>query len=203
MMGNYRYAAKWFNILLSCFGSSKNVADAGVYARLGAIFNKDDDETQAFHYHLESYRHLPTNLDVISWLGVWYVKSELYEKAIQFFERASQIQPSEVKWRLMVTSCHRRMGAYQKALLLYEQIHREYPENLECLRYLVAICKDVGQKYEPYQVALAKLERGMYIHSLSHEFHRCMFFLSTIVDGDTHSRANYSVFMMLWPRAAS
>ncbi|KAH9111406.1 hypothetical protein LEN26_013485 [Aphanomyces euteiches] len=159
MMGNYRHAAKWFNILLSCFGSSKNVADPGVLARMGQIFNKDDDETQAFHYHLESYRHFPVNLDVISWLGVWYVKSELYEKAIQFFERASQIQPTEVKWRLMVTSCHRRMGAYQKALILYEQIHHDYPDNLECLRYLVAICKDLGQKYEHHQQALAKLER--------------------------------------------
>ncbi|RHY90697.1 hypothetical protein DYB37_004041 [Aphanomyces astaci] len=159
MMGNYRQAAKWFNILLSCFGSAKNIADPGVLARMGQIFNKDDDETQAFHFHLESYRHFPVNLDVISWLGVWYVKSELYEKAIQFFERAAQIQPTEVKWRLMVTSCHRRMGAYQKALVLYEQIHVDYPDNLECLRYLVAICKDLGQKYEHHQQALAKLER--------------------------------------------
>ncbi|KAJ0396128.1 hypothetical protein ATCC90586_012141 [Pythium insidiosum] len=180
MMGNYRQAAKWFNILLSCFGngdkperagsggggggkhgalSHKNVADPGVFARLGQIFNKDDDETQAFHYHLESYRYFPVNLDVISWLGVWYVKSELYEKAIQFFERASQIQPTEVKWRLMVTSCYRRMGAYQRAMVLYEQIHQDYPENLECLRYLVAICKDLGQRCDQYQTKLTKLER--------------------------------------------
>ncbi|KAE9353761.1 Intraflagellar transport protein 88 [Phytophthora rubi] len=166
MMSNYRQAAKWFNILLSCFGGSdkrdrnaKNVADPGVLARLGQIFNKDDDETQAFHYHLESYRYFPINLDVISWLGVWYVKSELYEKAIQFFERASQIQPNEVKWRLMVTSCYRRMGAYQKAVVLYEQIHQDYPENLECLRYLVAICKDLGQRCDGFQAKLAKLER--------------------------------------------
>ena len=75
-----------------------------------------------------------------------YVKSELYERAIQFFERAAEIQPSEVKWRLMVTSCYRRMQRYQKAYELYEDIHREYPENLECLRYLVAICKDLGMK---------------------------------------------------------
>lgn len=158
LMSNSRESAKWFNLLLTCFGS--NVADPGVLSRLGQIFNKDDDETQAFHYHLESYRLFPVNLDVISWLGVWYVKSELYEKSIQFFERAAQIQPGEVKWRLMVTSCYRRMGNYAKALSHYEKIHHDYPENLECLRYLVAICKDLGHSYENYQHQLLKLERS-------------------------------------------
>lgn len=44
-----------------------------------------------------SYRYYPVNLDVISWLGVWYVKSELYEKAVHYFEAAAQIQPTEVR----------------------------------------------------------------------------------------------------------
>ena len=30
----------------------------------------------------------------------------------------------------------------------------DYPENLECLRYLVAICKDLGHKYDHYQQSL-------------------------------------------------
>ena len=103
--------------------------------------SSSQEESQGFHYQLESYRHYPVNLDVISWLGVWFVKHEMYEKSIHYFERASQIQPNEVKWRLMVTSCYRRMGNYSKALQLYEKIHEEYPENIECLKYLVAICK--------------------------------------------------------------
>merc|ERR1712216_234530 len=119
----------------------------------------NDDEAQAFHFHLESYRHYPVSLDVISWLGVWYVKSEMYEKAIHFFERAAQIQPKEVKWRLMVTSCYRRMGNYQRALELYEKVHAEHPENAECLRYLVAICKDLGQPCDHYQAKLSRLDQ--------------------------------------------
>lgn len=99
------------------------------------------------------------NLDVISWLGVWFVKSEMYEKAIEFFERAAEIQPTEVKWRLMVTSCHRRMGNYDRALELYEEIHRQHPDNLECLRYLVAICKDLNRECEEYEQKLVRLER--------------------------------------------
>ncbi|KAG5187580.1 intraflagellar transport particle protein [Tribonema minus] len=148
-------AAKWFNILLA-----RVPTDPGVLARMGQIANRQEDESQAYHYHLESYRHYPANLDVISWLGVWYVKSELYERAVAFFARASQIQPGEVKWRLMVTSCYRRMGAFQRALDLYERIHAEHPDNLECLRYLVAMCKDLGRPYEQYQAKLARLDRG-------------------------------------------
>lgn len=71
---------------------------------------------------------------------MWYVKSEMYEKAIEFFERAAEIQPAEVKWQLMVTSCYRRMGNFEKALKLYEAIHKQYPDNLECELLLFAAC---------------------------------------------------------------
>ncbi|CAM9656365.1 unnamed protein product [Laminaria digitata] len=154
-MENLPQASKWFNILLARVPS-----DPGILSRMGHIANKEDDDSQAYFYHKESYRHYPVNLDVISWLGVWYVKSELYEKAIHYFETAAQIQPTEVKWRLMVTSCFRRMGNYQMALELYEKIHIDYPENLECLRYLVAICRDHDRPFQQYQHKLARLDRG-------------------------------------------
>jgi len=149
-------AAKWFNVLIT-----RVPTDPGILSRLGQIFSKENEESQGFHYQLESYRHYPVNLDVISWLGVWFVKHEMYEKSIHYFERASQIQPNEVKWRLMVTSCYRRMGNYSKALTLYEQIHEEYPDNIECLRYLVAICKDLGRPYDMHQQKLVKLDRAL------------------------------------------
>ncbi len=155
LSGNYQTACKYFSILLTAVKT-----DPGILSRLGQTYVKDEDESQAFHYHSESYRHYPVNLEVISWLGVWYVKSEMYEKAIQYFERAAEIQPKEVKWRLMVTSCYRRLGSYQKALELYEEIHKEYPQNLECLRYLVAICKELGMPYDGHELQLRKLERA-------------------------------------------
>ena len=60
---NFRQSTKWFNILIT-----RVPTDPHVLSRLGQIFNKDDDESQAFHYHYESYRYYPVNLDVISWL---------------------------------------------------------------------------------------------------------------------------------------
>jgi len=151
-----REATRWFKLLISRVPS-----DAGVLQRYGSLLSKDDDEQQAYHFLYESYRYYPVDMDVISWLGAYFVKSEMYEKAIGFFERAAQIQPKEVKWRLMVASCHRRIGAFPKALRIYEGIDAEHPDNVECLKYLVRICSDLGMsaKVDEYQARLAKAER--------------------------------------------
>lgn len=61
----------------------------------------------------------------------------MFEKAIIYFERAFQIQPKECKWQLMIASCYRRMNLFNEALKVYEDIHNEYPENIDCLRGLV------------------------------------------------------------------
>ena len=107
---------------------------------------------------MESYRLLPTNIDTNIWLGIYYVKQGIYEKACYYLERASQLQPKEVKWRLMVASCQRRIGNFQKELKIYESIYQEYPENIECLRFLVLLCKDMGLEYEEYARQLSQLE---------------------------------------------
>jgi len=153
-----RSAIKWFKIL-----NSRVPTDPAVLARIGNIYLKEEDEAQAFHYHQESYRYFPVNMNVISWLGAYFVKNEMYEKAVTYFERAAQIQPNEVKWKLMVASCHRRSGDYQLAFEIYRAIHTDYPENVECLRYLVHICDDLGKKDQvhEYVTKLRKAERAM------------------------------------------
>eukprot|EP01065_Artemidia_motanka_P006525 TRINITY_DN1320_c1_g1_i1.p1 TRINITY_DN1320_c1_g1~~TRINITY_DN1320_c1_g1_i1.p1 ORF type:complete len:799 (+),score=323.56 TRINITY_DN1320_c1_g1_i1:143-2539(+) len=148
-------SVEWFNRLIT-----RVPTDPSVLARLGTIHAKKGDESQAFHYHLEAYRYFPVNMDVISWLGAYFVKNEVYEKAMRYFDRASQIQPTEVKWRLMVASCHRRIGAFPSAKRMYEDIHRKNPDNAECLRYLVHLCNEMGLKDDAveYHKKLMKLD---------------------------------------------
>ena len=152
-----RAAIKWFKIL-----NARVPTDPSVFARIGNIYLKEDDEAQAFHYHQESYRYFPVNMNVISWLGAYFVKNEMYEKAVTYFERAAQIQPAEVKWKLMVASCHRRSGDYALAFEIYRAIHADFPDNVECLRYLVHICDDLGKKDQShdYVVKLRAVERA-------------------------------------------
>ena len=151
---NFKQAIKWYNLLLTASSS-----DPGVLQKIGFLYSQLNDENQAFHYYMESYRHFPVNIESISWLGVFYVKSELYEKACSFFERASQIQSNEPKWKIMVASCYRRMGNDSKAIDLYKRIHDEFPDNIDCLQYLVSHLKGTGQDYEHYSTLLKKLLR--------------------------------------------
>lgn len=139
--------------------------DPNVCSRLGQVYEKLEDDNTACHWHTEAHNHYPVNLNEISWLGVWYVKKEMYEQAIEFFEKAAIVQPGEVKWRLMVTSCYRRLGDYYKALELYMQIHEDHPDNIEALQYLEALCKDLQRPHEEYSRRLEKLRRSQPVNT--------------------------------------
>ncbi|KAJ3277140.1 Intraflagellar transport protein 88 [Terramyces sp. JEL0728] len=162
--GNSVQSLEWFNILISVVPT-----DPSILARLGDMFENEGDKSQAFQYYSESYRYYPSNMDVIAWLGAYYVDCEVYEQAIQFFERAMLIQPTEVKWQLMVASCYRRSGNYQAAFETYKAIHDKFPDNAECLRFLVKICTDLGMKdVDDYKTKLARLEKAN-LHKTSNE----------------------------------
>ncbi|XP_043929126.1 intraflagellar transport protein 88 homolog [Protopterus annectens] len=134
--------------------------DSQVLAKLGELYDNEGDKSQAFQYYFESYRYFPSNIDVIEWLGVYYIETQFCEKAVQYFERAALIQPSQVKWQLAIASCYRRSGNYQKALDTYKNIHKKFPENVECLRFLVRLCTDLGLKeVQEYATKLKKVEK--------------------------------------------
>ncbi|XP_067569903.1 intraflagellar transport protein 88 homolog isoform X3 [Pseudorca crassidens] len=56
--------------------------------------------------------------------------------------------------------CGVTSGNYQKALDTYKDIHRKFPENVECLRFLVRLCTDIGLKeVQEYATKLKRLEK--------------------------------------------
>ncbi|XP_077473984.1 intraflagellar transport protein 88 homolog isoform X1 [Stigmatopora argus] len=134
--------------------------DPKALAKLGDLHDLEGDKSQALHYYCESFRLFPCNMEVIEWLAAYYVQTQLYEKAIHYFDRAILVQPSEVRWQLMVASCYRRSGNYQKALDTYKEIHRKFPENVECLRFLVRLSQDMDlQDVNDYAEKLKKVEK--------------------------------------------
>uniref|UniRef100_A0A8C1TMI2 Intraflagellar transport protein 88 homolog n=2 Tax=Cyprinus carpio TaxID=7962 RepID=A0A8C1TMI2_CYPCA len=114
--------------------TSVTPTDAQVLAKLGDLYDNEGDKSQAFQYYYESYRYFPSNISVIEWLGAYYIDTQFCEKAIQYFER--------------------------KALETYKDIHRKFPENVECLRFLVRLCTDMGLKeVQDYATKLKKVEK--------------------------------------------
>lgn len=86
---------------------------------------------------------------------------QVVEKALIYFEKAAQMQPNYPKWHMMVAGCHRRSGNVHKALILYQEIRRQFPENVECLRFLVRLCSDLGMREtQDYALELKKLEKS-------------------------------------------
>jgi hypothetical protein len=51
------------------------------------------------------------------------------------------------------------MNLFNEALKVYEDIHAEYPDNLDCLRGLVQIRKELGMKYQHFSEKLMALDR--------------------------------------------
>ncbi|XP_030642032.1 intraflagellar transport protein 88 homolog isoform X2 [Chanos chanos] len=155
MLEDPHQATEWLMQLISI-----TPTDPHILAKLGELYDNEGDKSQAFQYYSESYRYFPSNIEVIEWLAAYYIDTEFCEKAIKYFERATLIQPTQVKWHLMVASCYRRSGNYQKALETYKETHRRFPENVECLRFLVRLSTDMGLKdAQDYATKLKKVEK--------------------------------------------
>lgn len=43
---------------------------------------------------VQSFRHFPPNIDVIRWLGNYYLYAQFTEKAVVYFEKASLMEPN-------------------------------------------------------------------------------------------------------------
>ncbi|CAH0385131.1 unnamed protein product [Bemisia tabaci] len=149
-------AVEWYLQLLSIVPT-----DPTVLLRLGEIFEAENDKQQAYHYYFESYRHYPSNLRVLDWLGSYYLELRVPEKAVGYYERAALLQPLEPRWKLMIGSCHRHSGNYQLALQTYKDVHLQFPENVDCLKFLIRLCNGLGLKDGAhYATLLKKVEKS-------------------------------------------
>uniref|UniRef100_A0A8C2CK94 Intraflagellar transport protein 88 homolog n=1 Tax=Cyprinus carpio TaxID=7962 RepID=A0A8C2CK94_CYPCA len=139
--------------------NSAQVMHQLVLAKLGDLYENEGDKSQAFQYY---YEYFSSKISVIEWLGAYYIDTQFYEKAIQYFERTTLIQPTQVKWHGMNLTIiiNLTIRNYQKALETYKDIHRKFPENVECLRFLVRLCTDMGLKeVQDYATKLKKVEK--------------------------------------------
>ncbi|CDS41179.1 intraflagellar transport protein 88 [Echinococcus multilocularis] len=154
-MGDLSQSQDWFLQIHGLIPS-----DPFLLQHCGDCFERIGDKSQAFSYYYDSFKYYPCNFEVIEWLGAYYVESQFCEKSIGYFERAALMQPNQIKWQLMIASCHRKSGNYQQALEMYKKIHSKFPENIECLQFLVRLHKDMGlPETDEYLSRLKKAEK--------------------------------------------
>ncbi|XP_069680565.1 intraflagellar transport protein 88 homolog [Periplaneta americana] len=156
LLGDVDQATEWYLQLLGIVPT-----DPGVLHKMAEMYDHDGDKQQAYQYHYDSFRYYPSNLEVLDWLGSYFIEHQVAEKALGYFERAALMQPNDVKWQLMAASCHRRSGNYHQALQAYKDIHARFPENIECLKFLIRLCSDLGLKEATeYALELKKAEKA-------------------------------------------
>ncbi|KAL3107651.1 hypothetical protein niasHT_018849 [Heterodera trifolii] len=141
--------------------SSISPTDPTILARLAALYEAEGDRAQAFQCHYDSFRYFPPNIEVIRWLGNYYLYAQFAEKAVSYFEKAALMEPDNVEWHLLMATCHRRAGNFQRAFELYKETHRRFPNNFECLKFLVQLCKELRMSTEQkeYSERLERLDR--------------------------------------------
>ncbi|KAK6645118.1 hypothetical protein RUM43_001394 [Polyplax serrata] len=155
-VGDVDQATEWYLQLLGVIPS-----DPGILQEIGQLFEREGDKQQAFQYHFDSYRYYPSNFDVLDWLGSHYMSLGVPEKALPFYKRAIMIAPNEPKWHLLVASCYKKIGNHQKAVEVYKNLHKENPDNIECLQLLVQLSSEFGMKEaSDYALELKRAEKA-------------------------------------------
>lgn len=121
----------------------------------------EGDRQQAFQYQNESYRVYPSNLQTIAWLGSHYIDLQVAEKAVVYYEKAVLANPNDPYFLLRIAGCFRRIGNSQKSLQMFQNIMRQFPENVDCYRALMHLTQTLGMSdlNQRYSTEFQRLEK--------------------------------------------
>ena len=78
--------------------------DPGILKTKAIIYESMGDLSSAYECREESFKCLPSDVAVLSWLADYYFQSQYYEKAMEFFEKCILVE-DEVKWYLAIGTC--------------------------------------------------------------------------------------------------
>lgn len=149
-------ALEWYLQLLGLINF-----DAGIFQKIGEVYENDGDRQQAFHYHLEAYRMNPVNNALTNWIGSHYIELQVAEKAIEYYEKAALNNMNDPYFLLRVAGCYRRTGNPQKSLQMFQAINEHFPENLDCLRALMHLTQTQGMVdlHDHYAAEFQRVEK--------------------------------------------
>lgn len=156
LLGDTSGALEWYSQLLGTVQM-----DPGIFQKIAEMAEAEGDRQQAFQYQLEAYRAYPSNLQSISWLGSHYIDLQVAEKAITYYERAVLVNPNDPYFLLRIAGCYRRIGNSQKSLQMFQNILKQFPENVDCFRALIHLTQTLNleELYQKYSGEFQRLEK--------------------------------------------
>eukprot|EP00069_Balaena_mysticetus_P015419 bmy_09225T0 len=96
-------AMEWLMQLISVVPT-----DSRALSKLGGLYDSEGDKSQAFQYYYESYRYFPSNIEVIEWLGAYYIDTQFcnYQKALDTYKDIHRKFPENVEClRFLIRLC--------------------------------------------------------------------------------------------------
>ena len=123
-MKQYDDAEKCYSLL-----SVQLPNDPILLSSLGSLFYQINpkNEKKYMHHFEDSFRYYPSNFDNLTVLGFLYFKEENYDKALQFFELASKVNPNAYTAEIHYAKCYYKLGKYRESLRVFKRIHEKYP----------------------------------------------------------------------------
>lgn len=135
--------------------------DDEILRKIGDLYEKDEDQQLAFHYHHEAYRLNPSNEQTTNWVATHYIRLQVVERAIPYYQRAILGNPTNTYFMIRAAGCFMKVGQQKKALRMFQDIYKRFPENQDCLRALLRITQNGHPAlHEQYRAELAKLAKA-------------------------------------------
>lgn len=149
-------AIEWYTQLLGLV-----TTDPGVFRKIANMYEIDGDRRAAFQYQNEAYQMCPADLDTISWIGSHFIDLQVAENAVAYYEKAVLATPNNPQFLLRIASCLRRIGNSTKSLSLYQEILKQFPENVECYKALMHLTQtlNMDELYQKYQAEFQRIEK--------------------------------------------
>ena len=110
-------------------------------------------------------------------LGNLLIKLEDHPLALEAFEQALSLNPSDLSSATYIALLHEQAGRINEALAVYQGINEAAPENIDIVEHILALSFSTGDYFKVFEEAQKLLSRGMN-YACVYDYISRVFFLS-------------------------
>ena len=108
--------------------------------------------------YLSAKEQNPSTLTAAASILTALGSKELANEALKLYEQAVNLSPKMLNARLGLVSCLYQTGNIERAVPIYQELHKEHPYNIKVINDLAWIMQEQNHQYEP---ALDLINKGL------------------------------------------